>query len=168
MSEIRHWAFSLCCAMVAAAVARMLLPDSSLQKIFQVTLSVFILCALLSPLVLSRPQLQLWVEEYSAQEVERRATALKQTAASQARRQFSEQLEKIVGENLLQMGINAADIAIHINMDEQGALTIAEAVVLLPQEYQTQQERIRGQLREALGVSVRLEWESGGEANAAR
>jgi Stage III sporulation protein AF (Spore_III_AF). len=167
MSAIRQWAFSLCCAMVAAAVARMLLPNSSLQKMFQAVLSVFILCALLSPLVLSRPQLQIWVEEYSSREIERRAAALKQVAEKQTQQQAEEEMRKIVDENLEKMGIKGANITIHINVDEQGAAPIAEAVVLLPEEYAAQQGRIHKQLADALGTAVRLEWESEGEANAA-
>ena len=55
MEGIKQWAFSVCAAMVACGLCQMLLPKAGMEKIFRMTVSIFFLCCLLSPIVLQNP-----------------------------------------------------------------------------------------------------------------
>ena len=59
MEAVRQWAFGLCAAAVACALAQLVLPGAGMQRVFRITCSVFFLCCLLSPVALAPGDLRL-------------------------------------------------------------------------------------------------------------
>lgn len=50
MTEVKNWAFSVCCSAVIGTILSMILPAGSLNKTFKTVFYVFFLCTVLSPL----------------------------------------------------------------------------------------------------------------------
>lgn len=159
MEGLRQWAFSVCVAMVVAGVARMLLPKSGLQKVFGITVSVFFLCCLLSPVAFRLPDFALEVEGATTEEIQRRAAALQETVAGQSQDAAKGAVEKIIVDILEEMGINPISITIHINTGGQSASSVESADIVLPRKQEQNHEIIRRVLSEQLGFSIRLGYE---------
>ena len=76
MESIRQWAFGICAAAIACGLAQLILPKSNMQRLFNITSSVFFLSCLLSPLALAPISLDLESAEEMQREVQRRAKNL--------------------------------------------------------------------------------------------
>jgi len=158
MEGIRVWAFSLCAAMAACGISRMILPKSNLQKVFGITVSAFFLCVILSPAILSYPDFKLQAEESALPDIRRRAEALAGAADSQAEQAGLMSVEKIIREKLSEMGINGGDAAINIITNGQHV----RADIVLDNAYEDGHEQIRENLSRALGFDVRLGYSHNG------
>jgi hypothetical protein len=134
----------------------MLLPKSNLQKVFGITVSVFFLCSLLLPVMSGLPGIQIQIEETVEPDIQRRAAALAETAELQARGIATGSVEKIISERLAEMGINDADIAIHITTNGQHEPTVESADITLDAIHEPQHRQIRAALAETLGFEVYL------------
>jgi len=156
MDALKQWAFSICCAMVACGMAQLLLPKSGMERIFKLCVSVFFLCALLSPILLASPELRISVEEYSQEDIQRRAARLEELVESQAERAAGESLEKIVADKLLEKGIKYSSITIHINTNGQHAKEAPVVEIVLDREHEAEHDTIRRELTGELGLEVRL------------
>lgn len=162
MEAVKTWAFSVCAAMVACGLAQMVLPRGSMEKVFRMTVSVFFLCCLLSPVVLRDPGLRIEVREYAQQDIDRRAQRLADEAAAQAGTGAEGELRKIIAEKLAGMGINYRDITINMNISGQSAPEAIQVDILLDKAHEREHREIHDALEEALGVQVRLGY-AGGE-----
>jgi len=156
MDAIRQWAFSLCSAMVACGLAQMLLPKSNMEKVFRVSVSVFFLCCLLSPLVLQNPELRIEIVDYSQADIEARAQKLAGVVEDQSDEAIRQSLEKIVEQKLQEKGIKDTGITIHITTNGQHDSEEPVVEILLGRAYEAEHERIHTELETELGVEVRL------------
>lgn len=159
MQSIRQWAFSVCCAMVACGLAQLLLPKSSMQRMFKLCISVFFLCCLLSPVLLQSPDLRIEIREYAQEDMQRRAERLVEVVERQSDAAAESELRKIVEEKLLQMGINDRRIAIHINTNGQNSAEGILVEITLDEALEPEHDRIWKELSNSLGVEVRLGYE---------
>ena len=158
MESLQAWAFSVCSSMVACGLAQMILPKGSMQKIFQVTVSVFFLCCLLSPIVLRAPELRVEAQTYTQEEIERRAEKTQEVARMQSQRVVQKEIRQIIAEKLADMGINARDITINISSDERQKEEIWEVTLLLSKTDETKHRKIVQELEKALGVAVHVRY----------
>ena len=90
MEEIRQWAFGICAAAVACGLTQMILPKSSMQRVFGITSSVFFLVCLLSPVALVPLTLDITTQEEFQQEADRRADRLRLMVEEQQKDAISE------------------------------------------------------------------------------
>ena len=159
MEAIKQWCFSLCTAMVACGIMQMLMPNSSLEKVFRLTVSVFFLCVMLSPVLLQSPQLRIEVEEYSIQNIRMRAERLSTLMESQTDTAARQNIRKIIEEKLSEMGINCHSITIDIITKGQNIGQSFFADISLYGEDQNRNEEILRELRDLLGIDIRLKYE---------
>ena len=156
MEAIKQWAFSICAAMVACGLSQMLLPKSSMEKIFRTTVSVFFLCCLLSPLVLQKPELRIELEEYAQSDIDARAARLRQVVQSQTAQASEGELKKIIAAKLSQMGINYHSITINMSINGQSENGIDSVEIELARSHAKDHDTIHAELAEAFGIPVRL------------
>jgi len=154
MSVFRDWAFALCAAMAAGGICRMVLPKSSMQRVFGITVSAFFLCVLLSPAIFSVSATRIYIDDAAMPDIRRRADSLTDAVNFQAQQIGLDSVEKIIREELSQMGINGGDAAINIITDGQHAPRRIE--IVLDKEYESEHNRIRERLMNDLGLDIRL------------
>lgn len=162
MEGLKQWAFSVCAAMVACGICRMLIPSSGMEKMFRTTVSVFFLCCLLSPMVFQVPALRIELENDSQQQIQERAERLQSEAENQAGAAANRDMMKIIGEKLDQMGIKYHGITININENGQSLSSPGTIEILLSTDYERQQTAVRGELADAFGLDVELQFTTGG------
>ena len=155
MNGIREWAFSACAAMAVCGIARMVLPAGNLQKVLNITISVFFMCCLLSPLAL-RTGGNIELNWYSQEESEKLAQQLMLGINAQANNAAEAAIEKIISEKLLDMGINHTGITININTNGQNDAQIENINIRLPEEYEERNTEIQDRLENAMGMKIQL------------
>lgn len=163
MEALKQWAFSICCAMVACGIMQILMPKSSLERMFKLVVSVFFLCCLLSPFLLRSAALGLELREYPQNDIEERASRLESVVERQWNGAAAGGLEKIVRGKLAEMGIN--DDTTTINIITNGQITNEPPIVeiTLDSAYRERHNVLRGALMDELGLEVRLGYVEPGE-----
>ena len=126
MEEIRQWAFGICAAAVACGLTQMILPKSSMQRVFGITSSVFFLVCLLSPVALVPLTLDITTQEEFQQEA----------------------------DLLEDMGVEYRKIYINVHEDGEGGISISECEVELDESWFPRHQEIREALLDRLGVNV--------------
>lgn len=156
MENLRQWAFSVSTAMVLCGIIKMLLPGGDVSKTVNITLSVFFLCALLSPVFVNPVRIELDYPENNISAIEEKAEELVSVVEKQSNAAAVESTEKIIIDKLSKMGINHIDITININTKGQQQSDIISADITLPKEYEQYHEAVASDLKKSLGFTVRL------------
>ena len=159
MESIRQWAFGVCAALIVGSMLRIILPKSSLQRVFSLAASVFFLCCLIVPIGKGDMSLPSW-KGTAGYDGEQRGLALAQTVQEQARTAAAVDMKKIVEEILGQMGIKGPATTIHIATNGQNDLSVKDIEILLAEEYRPRDKTIKGELRQRLGMEVTLLYEN--------
>ena len=120
MEEIRQWAFGICAAAVACGLTQMILPKSSMQRVFGITSSVFFLVCLLSPVALVPLTLDITTQEEFQQEADRRADRLRLMVEEQQKDAISESVRLAAADLLEDMGVEYRKIYINVHEDGEG------------------------------------------------
>ena len=126
MEEIRQWAFGICAAAVACGLTQMILPKSSMQRVFGITSSVFFLVCLLSPVALVPLTLDITTQEEFQQEADRRADRLRLMVEEQQKDAISESVRLAAADLLEDMGVEYRKIYINVHEDGEGGISISE------------------------------------------
>lgn len=162
MESIRQWAFGICCAAIACGLAQLLMPKSSMQRIFQITTSVFFLSCLLSPIAISLPSLDVIPPEEIMQEIDEKSERLDSIAKEQGHDLATESIRHAAEDTLMDFGIKPNKIYINVHDDGDGGITISECELELDNSYLPQHDEIRAALHKALGVDIRIGYTKGG------
>ena len=154
MESIRQWAVGICAAAIACGLAQLILPKSNMQRLFNITSSVFFLSCLLSPLALAPISLDLESAEEMQREVQRRAKNLTSAVEEQTGEIASESIRIAAADRLAEMGIEYQKIYVNIHADDENGISISECEVELDESYLPRHDEIRTALMERLGVNV--------------
>jgi len=152
MFAIKQWAFSLCAAMIACGIARMLLPKSSMEKMFRMVVSVFFIGCMLSPFILRNPALIFDPPDETRREIAQLSRRLSAVADEQALRIAKQNLERMLHENLKEKGIKVHAVTININTSGQNI----SADIVLDRAHEARHENLVEGLRSEFGFAVRL------------
>lgn len=161
IAALQSWAISVCAAAVVGAVAHIVLPEGSLQKVLKLTIQVFFLCCLLSPLVLRNPELE-WELTLSANEAHSRGQEEAQQMQETFQRQVEEQflrtvtpgIQSALGEN----GISGTEISVNIHTDGSGSVFINELQITVPATYSLHEKKIREIVESQTGLTPAITW----------
>ena len=158
MGAVRQWAFALCAVMVACGMAHMLLPKSNLEKMFRMVISIFFLCAVLSPVILGAPEIFFEAPALSQAEISERARRVEEVADRQTINMARKGLEETIAAKLSGRGIKVHDVTINIITNGQNAIELESAVIILDRGEQPRQMEITAELERELGCPVTLQF----------
>lgn len=158
MEAIRQWAASICFSAAAAGLCYLLAPDSSLGRMFKMSISVFFLCSILLPL----GKVDLSFSSEKLQKAERRAEQISQQTAlesqSAAYELMKDQIQKEVGKFLAEEGITPVQTSIDII--QQDSSPKMELMLLLQKKDQEKQEWLFQNL-ESEYITLRIDYTEG-------
>jgi len=158
VAVVKQWAFAVCAAMVVCGIAHMLLPKSNLEKMFRMVISIFFLCAVLSPVIIESPALTLEIPDIAYAKIAERSRRLDETATRQALSAAKKTLEETVMAKLSQKGIKAHTVTINIITNGQNELNLQDAAVTLYSGEELRGAQIKRVLEYELGCPVALEF----------
>ena len=151
MEALKGWALAVCAAAVAGSLARMAAPSGATEKLMSLTVSLFFLCALLSPALVG-----IIGEDFSpfpeaGAQTELNTGALEEEMQRQVERSFISTMQKAVRAALGELEVTPREILINVNTGGQDGISIREVRVTLDQVYSVKQEEIVIALTEAMG-----------------
>ena len=162
MDSVRQWAFGICAAAIACALAQLILPKSSMQRVFNITCGVFFLGCLLSPVVLPSAAVELTPPESIQRQIEEKAGRLESAVEEGAQERATESVRLEAMRALRDMGVSYNKIYINVHDDGQGGISISECEVELDRSYLPRHDEIRAALTERLGVRVLIGYDDKG------
>ena len=159
MESVKVWVMSIAVGAIAGAVALALSPSDGLGKTVRTTVSVFLISAMLMPLVGKNG---LSFDFKIAQEDSLKSSESEITdSVAQA---TAEAIEEKVQNLLEQKGISNAhtDIKMKVNGSE---ISVESVVVTIPAEYASQKETIKSLIKDELQINAELTLGSGERGN---
>lgn len=158
MEAVRQWAFSICCAAVAGGMAQILAPDSSLQKVFRITLGAFFLCSLIYPFLTMAPQIVDNFEDFAGSEPDYIAQDISDRLGDLMVDEIEAALASQAAKKLDEMGINDPAITIYINTEAPGGIAPEDIVaeIELDKAYEPRHDQLIQTLEYQLGIDVKI------------
>ena len=154
MDSIRQWAFGVCAAAIACGITQLILPKSSMQRMFTITCSVFFLSCLAAPVMLGPITLDIQDDYQIQMEIQERTQRLHFAVEEDYHQTATESIRKAAAQILEEMGIDYNKIYININTQGQNGISISECEIELNEKYFPQHDQIRQKLMDTLGVNV--------------
>ena len=157
MNTVEQWAATICLAVLAAALVEYLTPGKQMQPVLRFVLGIFLLYAMVSPL---REGLHSW--DFSSQSIwtESRLPA---TVERQVREAVEQNLTASIAEALYASGIRVKNVAVEMDIAEDGGIEINQITVYLPSEEMARGAEIEAELEKTLGLETEVEPYGGGE-----
>lgn len=159
MEQIREWAFGICAAAIACALAQLILPKSSMQRVFNITCSVFFLGCLLSPIVFAPITLDISAQDEIHRQVEERSQNLSSAMEERTKEEATESIRLTAQRILEEIGVTAQKIYINVHDGGEDGISISECEIELDQTYFPRHDEIRTTLMQRLGVNVLIGYE---------
>lgn len=161
MEAIKDWALAVCVAAVAGSLAHLAAPAGSTQKIYKITISMFFLCCILSPILTGLPSSGFSLD-ISRPEAEYRTAALSSAMEQQVKTSFEASVQQLAQQELAAIGVQAEEIFINVNTDAQGGILITEMAVHLNPQHQNRAAEIEAVMVEKIGIKPVLSFRQEG------
>ena len=152
MESVRTWAFSLCVALVAGGICHLLVPNKSMEKIFQLVASSFFLCCVLAPFLSGTLPLLEDLEVEIPQESVSAVETLTDTMEDQVLTLTRQNLEQQLDDCLQEEGIDPLEIEVSIHAEEDSSIRLDQIVVTVSQSQRPNSGTIRSRTKELLGM----------------
>ena len=152
MDNVRTWALSLCVALVAGGVCHLLLPNKSMEKIFQLVASSFFLCCVLAPFLSGALPLLEDLEVEIPQDAMPALENLNGTVDQQVLALTEQRLEDQLGDHLRAHEIVPLEIDVSIHAQEDHSIRLDQIAVTVSKEQTPNAGTIRFLTEELLGM----------------
>lgn len=153
MEQVRAFASMLCVSAVGCCALKMLLPESALEKVLKVILSVFFLLCLIMPL--RGFALDLPARDGLESAAAPAARELGRTYEEHLKQAVADNVTRVVSARLLRLGLEESEINIvtNVNMEEGGRIDISGIEVFLEGESARLAAKVRSCVEEELELA---------------
>ena len=160
MDVIKSWVFSVSVAAVIATITQMLLPKGNMEKIVRTALSVFLLSAILSPVLLD-VDLKLSTDESFELKVDNYKKELEDQMSEMIEKELSKQIEKLISSRLSEMDVSPVSIGVLVTSDTTTSAEIVAVEVKLDEKYKIKDTDIRYLIRSIADCEIKLVYVKG-------
>ncbi len=153
MEAIKDWAFSICAAAIAGAAAELISPSGNIKKMVKITVSVFFLTCMLSPV------LELGIDAFYGYGEYEPAPETEQFGGQVEEEKlkiFAQNIQDKVNDTLEECEIKDAKIKTNINIGEDFSISISEIKISLGKEYAEKESEVTSLLCERFGAKVNI------------
>lgn len=160
MEALKNWAVSVCFAGIAAAVAQMLFPAGSLQKVFRIAVSAFFLCCFVSPLLSVGSSLSLTLPKTQNQTAST-AGALEAEMERQMHSAIETKARSLIEDAMQQTGVTPQKITVQMDTGEDGGIVMKQVTIVLAKKDAQSSTAVRSAVQNALGAGCPVEVKAG-------
>lgn len=151
MTEIKQWAYGITLSAIIGAIILSVAPGGSTEKLVRAAVSLFLMCAILSPFLSGADPAQL-LDGLELPEV-----VTDETNNDEAREYFQEQIKEKISDILEECGIKNADIRISINIENGNEMSIDAVKITAEKIYEDHFKNAEENLKNRLGIEVKIE-----------
>lgn len=154
MSGIREWSSVIVLAALAAGILQYLMPSGSMEKVTRLVIGAFVICSILVPVgkLVKQADVQAFAQGNSIlPNVQYQDTVYKQTIdAAQAA------VRTVVIASLTEKGIQCKNVALSMDTNEDGRISITKVFVSLDQKDLSRIQETKKLLEQELGLTTEV------------
>lgn len=151
MEEIKRWAFGITISAIAGAIILFFAPGGSTEKLVRTAVSLFLMCAILSPFVSNADPIKI----IKALELPEAQSA--PTTSDEAAEHLQSEIKEKISDILNECGIKNADIRISINIENGNEMKIDSVQIFAEKIYENNFENAEKNLKNQLGIETKIE-----------
>ena len=155
MEAVKQWGISLCAAVLAGGIIHMMAPSSEMGKIMKITVSIFLLVSIFSPLMSLNGDF-----DFSFSEADSSTEEVYDSIQEQIDRQLinstEKTLESMIRENLESYEIYNAEIDVTAAKDEEGQIFSEKIIIRVDDEYINNKYLIAERIKQQLGLDCQV------------
>lgn len=161
MSTIREWASVICMAALAAALLQSLAPNGAMERMAKFVIGAFVICAIILPLSKAVPKLSLGLKSGGG-EVSSNA-GFSSAVDSQIETAARKSISNLITAQLKSMNIRCKNVAVNMDTDANGRISINKVIVTLGEENTADRQRVSASLEKTLGLKTEVVTDGGSE-----
>lgn len=151
MTEIRQWAYGITVSAIVGAIVLSITPGGSTEKLVRAAVSLFLMCAILSPFLSGVDPMKL------LDGVDLPDSEIQSTENSEAQNYLEERMKEKISDILDECGIKNADIRISINIENENEMSIESVEISAEKIYENKFKNTEENLKKQLGIEVKIE-----------
>lgn len=151
MDAVKQWAFGITISAIAASIILFFVPEGSTEKLVRTAVSLFLMCAILSPFVSNANPMKI----INALELPEFESA--PSANDEAEEHLQDEIKEKISDILNECGIKNADIRININIENGNEMKIESVRIFAKKIYKNYFENAEKNLKNQLGIEAKIE-----------
>lgn len=151
MTEIRQWAYGITVSAIVGAIVLSITPGGSTEKLVRAAVSLFLMCAILSPFLSGTDPMKL------LDGVDLPDSEIQSAENSEAQNYLEERMKEKISDILDECGIKNADIRISINIENENEMSIESVEISAEKIYENKFKNTEENLKKQLGIEVKIE-----------
>ena len=149
MNEIKQWTLGITVSAIVGAIILFISPEGSTEKLVRTAVSLFLMCAILSPFVANADPMEIF------NSIELTETQSAAQAGNEAAEYLQNELKGKILDILKECGINNADIS--INIENGNEMKIEKVEIFAEKNDENQFEIAEKNLKNQLGIETKIE-----------
>lgn len=138
---MKEWAFSICLAVVAGCIVRMISPNSGMGKIINFVMSIFLLSCLFSGVILRDFDLDSDIDIID--QVDDITEKLEEIKEKKTLGEMENKIKEMVRKDLLLKKVNVTKILININTNDKSNILINSMEIFIKEGEEYDEEEIK-------------------------
>ena len=151
MNEIKQWALGITISAIVGAVILFISPEGSTEKLVRAAVSLFLMCAILSPFLSGADPIKL-INGIELPEIQS-----SESTGDEASDYIENQIKEKISDILEECGIKNADIRISINIENGNEMKIESVQIFAEKIYENNFENAEKNLNNQLGIKTKIE-----------
>ena len=151
MNEIKQWSLGITISAIVGAIILFISPEGSTKKLVRAAVSLFLMCAILSPFLSGADPIEL-INGIELPEIQSN-----ESANGEASDYIENQIKEKISGILEECGIKNADIRISINIENGNEMKIESVQIYAEKTYENNFENAEKDLNNQLGIKTKIE-----------
>ncbi len=151
MNEIKQWSLGITISAIVGAIILFISPEGSTEKLVRAAVSLFLMCAILSPFLSGADPIEL-INGIELPEIQSN-----ESANGEASDYIENQIKEKISDILEECGIKNADIRISINIENGNEMKIESVQIYAEKTYENNFENAEKNLNNQLGIKTKIE-----------
>ena len=151
MNEIKQWSLGITISAIVGAIILFISPEGSTEKLVRAAVSLFLMCAILSPFLSGADPIEL-INGIELPEIQSN-----ESANGEASDYIENQIKEKISDILEECGIKNADIRISINIENENEMKIESVQIYAEKTYENNFENAEKNLNNQLGIKTKIE-----------
>lgn len=151
MDGIKQWAYGITISAIVGAIILFLTPEGSTEKLVRAAVSLFLMCAMLTPLLSNADPAEIFSS------IEMPETLSAPSASDETAEHLQGELKEKISDILEECGIKNADIRISINIENGNEMKIESVQIFAEKIFENKFENAEKNLKNQLGIETKIE-----------
>ena len=155
METIKNWAFSISFAAVVSTIIQMLIPKGNLEKVVKITLSVFMLSIIFSPVLLDA-DFKIQYNDSFKIEIDDYTRELENEMSKMIETQLSQQIEQLILTQISNLDIEVKEVEVVVSAENANTAEVVAVEIILGEEYKIKDTELRYHIKKIVDCETTI------------